>query len=203
MLYNKRIQSHVRKLTNGQLIGLWHAWWSQCTLEVGILNDLIGKLIIHHVWIRNVKWLEFTPHGYVATCGTAVARKWVAVESRCTWRYNNQPHAANISQGPFQYPIRSLIARSREISKLRDLCLELSDRAEIWCCRGACQISKRYDNSNYRSRLRDFTRSYDKTPYRTMKWGPGSLKTRGLRGQAVRFMARKVGSWTTTPILNP
>ena len=65
----------------------------------------------------------------------------------------------------FQYPIRHLIFRSREVSKLRDLYLELSDRSEIWqaprqhCCRSACQISKRCKNSKLRiSRLRDFSR---------------------------------------------
>ena len=69
--------------------------------------------------------------------------------------------------GPFQYPIRRLIVRSREVSKPREWYLALSDRSEIWwaprqpCCRRACQISKRYDNLNYLSRgfatSRDFT----------------------------------------------
>ena len=59
---------------------------------------------------------------------------------------------------PFQYPMRRLIVRSRKVSKPRDLCLEFSDRSEIWqaprqhCCRCACQISKRCDNLNYQSR---------------------------------------------------
>ena len=62
------------------------------------------------------------------------------------------------SSGPFQYPIRRLVVRSRKVSKPRDLYLELYDRSEIWqaprqrCCRRACQISKRCDNLNYRSR---------------------------------------------------
>ena len=48
--------------------------------------------------------------------------------------------------------------RSRKVSKLRDLHLELADRSEIWqalrlqCCRCACQISKRYGNLKYQSR---------------------------------------------------
>ena len=59
---------------------------------------------------------------------------------------------------PFQYPIRRLIARSRELSRPWDLYLKLSDRSEIWqtnlqqCCRLAFQISKRCDNLNYQSR---------------------------------------------------
>ena len=69
---------------------------------------------------------------------------------------------------PSQYPKRRLSVRSRKVSKLRDLYLELSDRSEIWqalrqqCCRCACQISKRYDNLKYQSRgfetLRDLTK---------------------------------------------
>ena len=71
------------------------------------------------------------------------------------------------TRAPFQYPIRRLIVRSRKVSKPRDLYLELSDRSEIWqaprqqCCRGACQISKRHEHFNTRSRafetLRDLT----------------------------------------------
>ena len=59
---------------------------------------------------------------------------------------------------PFQYPIRRLMVRSREVSKPRDWCLELSNCSEIWqahrqhCCRGACQISERCDKSHYQSR---------------------------------------------------
>ena len=69
---------------------------------------------------------------------------------------------------PSQYPKRRLIVRSREVSKPRDLYLELSDRWEIWqalrqqCCRCACQISKRYDNLKCQIRgcetLRDLTK---------------------------------------------
>ena len=61
-------------------------------------------------------------------------------------------------QGPFQYIIRRRIVRSREVSKPREWYLVESDRPEIWqaprqhCCRGACQMSKRCDNSNYQSR---------------------------------------------------
>ena len=44
-----------------------------------------------------------------------------------------------------------------KVSKPRNLYLELYDRSGIWqahrqCCRCACQISKRCDNSNYQSR---------------------------------------------------
>ena len=55
----------------------------------------------------------------------------------------------------FQYPMRRLIVRSREVSKLRNLNSKLSNRSEIWQAprqqyfRCACQISKRYDDLNY------------------------------------------------------
>ena len=51
----------------------------------------------------------------------------------------------------FQYPIKCLIVRSREVSKPRDWCLKFSDHSKIWqtprqhCCRCACQIAKRYN----------------------------------------------------------
>ena len=57
-----------------------------------------------------------------------------------------------------RFNIRRLTVISREVSKPRGLYLELSERFEIWhaprqhCCRCACQISKRCDNSNYQSR---------------------------------------------------
>ena len=68
---------------------------------------------------------------------------------------------------PSQYPKRRLFLRSRKVSKPRDWYFKLSYRFEIWqahrqhCCRSACQISERSDNSKYKSRgfetLRDLT----------------------------------------------
>ena len=62
------------------------------------------------------------------------------------------------ARGPFQYPIRRHIVKSRKVSKAGDRVLKYSYRFEIWqaprqqCCRGACQISERSDNSKYKSR---------------------------------------------------
>ena len=68
---------------------------------------------------------------------------------------------------PSQYPKRRLFLRSRKVSKPRDCYFQLSYRFEIWqahrqhCCRSACQISERSENSKYKSRgfeaLRDLT----------------------------------------------
>ena len=59
------------------------------------------------------------------------------------------------------------VVGSRKVSKPRDWYFELSYRFEIWqahrqhCCRSACQISERSNNSKYKSRgfetLRDLT----------------------------------------------
>ena len=72
------------------------------------------------------------------------------------------------SRAPSQYPERRLFVRSRKVSKPRDWYFKLSYRFEIWqahrqhCCRSACQISERSDNSKYKSRgfetLRDLTK---------------------------------------------
>ena len=62
-----------------------------------------------------------------------------------------------VSWGLFKYPIRRLVVRSREDSKSRDMCLELSNRSGIWqaprrqYCRSTRLIPKRCHNSNYQS----------------------------------------------------
>ena len=61
------------------------------------------------------------------------------------------------TRAPSQFPKRRLSVKSRKVSKLRDLYVELSDRSEICkalrqqCCRCACQISKRCANLKYHS----------------------------------------------------
>ena len=63
-------------------------------------------------------------------------------------------------RAPSQYPKRRLSVRSRQVSKPRDMYLELSDRSEIWWI----PISW----------LQDLTRSYEKTSFRLLRRGPGS-----------------------------
>ena len=70
-------------------------------------------------------------------------------------------------RAPSLYPKRRLSVKSRKVSKPRDWYFKLPYRFEIWqahrqhCCRSACQISERSDNSKYKSRgfetLRDLT----------------------------------------------
>ena len=99
------------------------------------------------------------------------------------------------TRAPSQYPKRRLIVRSREVSKPRDLYLELFDRSEIWqalrqhCCRCACQISKRYDNLKYQSR--GFETSRDLTIRRLFGYWDGvqnsAFTGTFCRNQAIDF----------------
>ena len=71
---------------------------------------------------------------------------------------------------------------SREVSKPRDLFLELSDRSEIWqalrqhCCRCACQISKRYDDLKYQSRGFETSRDLTIRRFSDIETGPRGLQ---------------------------
>ena len=87
---------------------------------------------------------------------------------------------------PSQYPKRRLFVRSRKVSKPWDWYYKLSYRFEIWqahrqhCCRSACHISERSDNSKYKSSgfetLRDLTER--RLSFRILRRGPGrSYKT--------------------------
>ena len=80
---------------------------------------------------------------------------------------------------PSQYPKRRLFVRSRKVSKPRDWYFKLPYRFEIrqahrqHCCRSACQISERSDNSKYKSRgfeaLQDLT---ERRLFRILRRGP-------------------------------
>ena len=100
-----------------------------------------------------------------------------------TWQNHFDPgilYASN--RAPFQYPIRRLILRSREVSKPRDWEFKSSHCFAIWqarrqrCCQGACQIAERPGNSKYKSRgLETFTmrRYFDSISLhcRKQRWG--------------------------------
>ena len=89
--------------------------------------------------------------------GCLVIRQLALISAMTCWK----------TRALFKYPIRRLIIRSHKVSKPQDLYLELSNRSRIWqahrqhCYQCACQISKRYENFNTRSRtfetLRDLT----------------------------------------------
>ena len=85
---------------------------------------------------------------------------------------------------PSQYPKKRLFVRSRKVSKPRDWYFKLSYRFEIWqahrqhCCRSACQISERSDNSKYKSR--GFESLRDLTKRRLFRYWDGALMTTKL-----------------------
>ena len=94
---------------------------------------------------------------------------------------------------PSQYPKRRLFVRSREVSKPRDWYFKLSYRFEIWqahrqqCCRSACQISERLDNSRYKSR--GFETLRDLTKRRLIGYWDGAQGS-GLLGEFMLFTKR-------------
>ena len=108
-------------------------------------------------------------------------------------------------RAPSQYPKRRLSVRSRQVSKPRDLYLELSDRSEIWqalrqqCCRCACQISKRYDNLKYQSR--GFETSQDLTKRRLFGYWDGAQVAGMLLNCLTRHIISRHG-WMTTYVCN-
>ena len=75
-------------------------------------------------------------------------------------------------RAPFKFSIRCLNARSRKVSKPRDLFLEFSDRSEVWQAprqqgwRWFCQTLKRFDKLYYYSR--GFETSRDLTIFTVM-----------------------------------
>ena len=98
----------------------------------------------------------------VIKCFRDLGRRNVSSQMPCSHESSDSWMSA-----PFQYPIRHLIVRSREVSKPQDWLFKLSHRFDIWQAprqqsyRGACQISERSDNSKYKSHgfetLRDLT----------------------------------------------
>ena len=101
-------------------------------------------------------------------------------------------------EGPFHYPMRRLIVRSRKICKPRDLPLKLHDRSEIWqapqqqWCRCACQFSKRCDNLNYQSQ--GFENSRDLT-IRRLIWYWNRAFGHFLCGSSCQRCAHVVLCW--------
>ena len=97
----------------------------KCTISVPCLSNPLEN--------KFTRWLAHSP--LLFACQNSTDRNWASI------------HQA----------VRRLTARSREVSKPRDSGLNFSNRSEIWqvprqrYCRGACQISERYDHCNIRS----------------------------------------------------
>ena len=153
-----------------------HVLWGRVHLLVENENLRSGAPHTSFYWIHWVIWclIEWI---YIFSSNT---EEW----PKFYWISNNKPlpldslwpcHTFGVIElgqhwirAPSQYPKRRLFVRSRKVSKPRDWYFKLSYRFEIWqahrqhCCRSACQISERSDNSKYKSRgfetLRDLTK---------------------------------------------
>ena len=139
------------------------------------VEDCCVKL---HMWVnikmvRNIKFAKVTkrriPHWLVFFLSEQVHQYSGNEGGRCTKCYlflllysvllQWQCCLCHIlSWASIHKAVRRLTARSRKVSKQRDSGLNFSNRSEIWqvprqrCCRGACQISERYDHCNIQSR---------------------------------------------------
>ena len=120
-------------------------------------------LLLALLWEKGSKCLIFKRNFGSILIGSA---GMILVRQHYSVYYITAPSPAE-AWAPSQYPKRRLFVRSRKVSKPRDWYFKLSYRFEIWqahrqhCCRSACQISERSDNSKYKSRgfetLRDLT----------------------------------------------
>ena len=95
--------------------------------------------------------------------------------------------------------VRHLIIRPRGVSKPRDWVIQLSCRSEIWpaprqqCCRVACQISERSDNSIFISRRVDTLRDQAVSDYK----GPVWSRHCGIARQRWYHQCRPMLTWLT------
>ena len=112
---------------------------------MAIVSKWSGALIIKNAYSVSI-YVGYYHNRYLGSTPTGTAILYYELPMLCYY------------WPPFQYPIRRLIVRSREVSKPRDRQFKLSHRCEIWpahrqqCCRGVCQISQRSDYSKHKSR---------------------------------------------------
>ena len=108
----------------------------------------------------------------------------MSIQTAGTGSITLPPDEIHTTRAPSQYPKRRLFVISREVSKPRDWYFKSSYRFEIWqalrqqCCRSACQISERSDNSKYKSR--GFETLRDLTKRRLFVYWDGALSSHGF-----------------------
>ena len=131
----------------------------------GVPQGTVLDLLLFLIYIN-----DMTSQVSPGTCIRLFADDWLVYRAM----NSTQDHWA-----PSQYAKRRLFVRSREVSKPRDWYFKLSYRFEIWqahrqqCCRSACQISERLDNSKYKSR--GFETSRDLTKRHLFGYWDGAL----------------------------
>ena len=147
-------QAHYRDSILSPQCEITLGWMPQC-----FMNE-------KSTMVQVMAWCHQATCHYLSECWSrpmlpcAIPRpQWVKLSHMLT--AHNQDlcwHETRGSSTPSQCPKRRLFVRSREVSKARDWYFKLSYRFEIWqahrqqCCRSACQMSERSDNSEHKSR---------------------------------------------------
>ena len=96
-----------------------------------------------------------------------------------TYNEQNSKLKSRTKLGAIQYRIRHLMVRSHKVSMVRDKWLEFWNSSDIWhasrqhYCRGACQMSKRYEHFNTRARAIEAVRSYEELSCAVQNRSPG------------------------------
>ena len=98
---------------------------------------------------------------------------------RDTYNEQNSQLKSLTKLGAIQHRIRHLMVRSHTVSMVRDKWLYFSNSSDIWhasrqhCCRGACQMSRRYEHFNTRARAIETVRSYEELSCAVQNRSPG------------------------------
>ena len=121
-------------------------WFTDVTSAVAIIAVTIA--------LRNTWSLGYSMTILGSPCATRQrhchCREYCLISVTNAWK--SRPWAS------IHKAVRRLTARSREVSKPRDSCLDYSNRSEIWqasrqqCCRDACQIWEQCHHYNTQSR---------------------------------------------------
>ena len=116
LVWKVHSNSHIRKTRGMSIIQdsrtslpgghYWDSYHGELSLTFTSVHDWPGLSTVRH----NINSLKFI---------------W-------TWTFEHRAPVDFIYWAPSQYPKRRLSVRSRQVSKPRDLYLELSDRSEIW-----------------------------------------------------------------------
>ena len=151
-------------LINNFAANIWIMAW--CRPGSKPLSEPMMVRIATHMCVTRPQWVnEMHAREVGASTNFWLIQRLNSMEM--WWRCVGMRNDSLRGRAPSQYPKRRLFVRSRKVTKPRDWYFKLSYRFEIWqahrqqCCRSACQISERSDNSKYKSRgfdnLQDLT----------------------------------------------
>ena len=185
-------------INNDRSKNIWHWKFSKFRKSVDGINGIVeGWLIVDVTTTRSQDSTHSTWHSPYQVSKTNSPR---ATEACCTVTRkcaavvpgSSMSRIWNAIWTPSQYPKRRLFVRSRKVSKPRDWYFKLWHRFEIWqahrqqCCRSACQISERSDNSKYKSRGLETLR--DLMERRIFGYWDGALVPEMFSGVHIRIL---------------